>query len=33
MSVALHDGLLVDRVSDDMNEEINRMAADFTMQM
>ena len=33
VSVPYHDGLLVDRVNDGMDEEIDRMAADFGIQM
>ena len=33
MSVAHHDGLFVDRVDDGINEEIDGLAADFSMRM
>ena len=33
MSLPHHDGLLVDRVDDDLNEEIDGMAADFAIRL
>ena len=33
VSAPHHDGLLVDRVYDGLDEEIDGMAADFTMRM